>query len=85
MDSIFSPMFSFLSGTEVAEKKGVAAIAVAEEEEDGAAKSTRTASRLGSKKYARLRALTPPKHDKGLDDVREDEDDERDAQQRVDR
>lgn len=78
MDSIFSPMFSFLSGTEVAEKKGVAAIAVAEEEEDGAAKSTntRTASRLGSKKYARLRALTPPKHDKGLDDVREDEDDE---------
>ena len=76
MDSIFSPMFSFLSGTEAAGKKGVAPKAVSEEEEDGAAKSTntRTASRLGSKKYARLRATTPPKHDKGLDDVHEDED-----------
>jgi len=76
MDSIFSPMFSFLSGAEAAGKKGVAPKAVSEEEEDGAGKSTntRTASRLGSKKYARLRATTPPKHDKGLDDVHEDED-----------
>ena len=80
MDSIFSPMFSFLSGTEAAGKRGVAisSAAVSEEESDGAAKSTntRTASRLGSKKYTKLRATTPPKHDKGLDDVEEDEDEE---------
>ena len=80
MDSIFSPMFSFLSGTEAAGKRGVAisSAAVSEEESDGAAKSTntRTASRLGSKKYTKLRATTPPKHDKGLDDVEEDEEEE---------
>ncbi len=80
IDSIFSPMFSFLSGTEAAGKRGVAisSAAVSEEESDGAAKSTntRTASRLGSKKYTKLRATTPPKHDKGLDDVEEDEEEE---------
>ena len=48
IDSIFSPMFSFLSGTEAAGKRGVAisSAAVSEEESDGAAKSTNTPNGL---------------------------------------
>lgn len=87
MDSIFSPMFSFLSGTDSAaaalplNAKTSAPPALAnnkstETKTDAAGTSTKSASRLGSKKHAKLRATTPPKHDVRTSEDDNDVDDE---------
>ena len=84
MDSIFSPMFSFLSspetnatGTNSRQSIGETETHAAEEDaKRNASGARRTASRLGSKKHSRLRAITPHRFDKETQNERNIDDDD---------